>query len=69
MADLVKPEGVILLTYSQVASQLQISVRSVKRLVARRLLRVVAIGHRTKRFRPCDVARCLAKLSGDVAEF
>lgn len=55
-----------LLTFADVARQLGVSRRTVNRLVAQRRLRVVTIGHRTKRFRPSDVERTKAKLAGEA---
>lgn len=57
-----------LLTYEEVARDLQTSVRSVRRLVQLKKLRLVDLGHRTKRGRPVDLARCKARLAGDTME-
>ena len=53
-----------LLDYKAVAERLHVSERTVKRLVARKKLKVVNLGHRTKRFRPVDVSRCAERLAG-----
>ena len=55
-----------LLTYRDVAKHLGVSVRTARRLRARKILRAVAIGHRTVRFRPADVDRAKALLAGEV---
>lgn len=54
-----------LMTYEQVAKALGVSVSTARRLRARKVLRAVAIGHRTIRFRPVDVDRAIANLAGD----
>jgi excisionase family DNA binding protein len=54
-----------LLTFEDVARLLGVSRRTVNRLVARRQLRMVTLGHCTKRFRPTDVERMKSKLSGE----
>jgi excisionase family DNA binding protein len=46
-----------LLTYEQAADRLQVKVWTLRRLVRRRELPVVRIGHRTCRVRPVDIAR------------
>lgn len=57
-------EAESLMDYKGVAARLKVSEKTVKRLVARKKLRVVDLGHRLKRFRPVDVARCEERLSG-----
>jgi excisionase family DNA binding protein len=52
-----------LLTYKDVARILRISERTTRRLVARRKLRVVKLGHRTMRFRMSDLEACQEKLT------
>ena len=54
----------LLLDYKAVAERLAVSVRTVRRLRAQRILTAIAIGHRTVRFRPADVERAKAKLAG-----
>ena len=53
-----------LMDYPAVAAHLSVSVRTVKRLVAQRKLKVIDLGHKTKRFRPVDVLRCADRLAG-----
>lgn len=52
-----------LLTYQDVANRWSVSVRTVRRLVARKKLSAVRIGHSTVKFRPADVERAEQKLS------
>jgi excisionase family DNA binding protein len=56
-----------LLTYEDVARALggskPLSVRTVRRLVARKKLKAVRISHSTVRFRPIDVEKAKEKLS------
>jgi hypothetical protein len=54
-----------LLDYAQADERLGCSIRSARRLVARKLLRAVVIGHRTVRFRPADLERAAATLAGE----
>jgi len=49
-----------LLSYSQAAAVLCCSVSGLRKLVARRAVRAVVIGHRTVRFRPADLDRFIA---------
>ncbi len=58
-ADAVRGEPERLLTITQVASYLQLSARTVRRLVAMRQLRCVRLG-RSVRFDPADVFRFVA---------
>lgn len=51
-------------TYEDVAARWDVSVRQVKRRIAGSSLRVLDLGHRTKRFRPADVLRFEAELAG-----
>lgn len=58
------------LTYEDVAAMTRtpskpkgLSVRTIRRYVARRKLRVVRLSHSTVRFRPCDVEKDLQKLT------
>ncbi|XHR27527.1 MAG: helix-turn-helix domain-containing protein [Chthoniobacteraceae bacterium] len=57
-----------LLTAPEVATLLNVSVCTVRRLVARKKLMCVDLGYRTKRFRPVDVERLKTKLSGGGRE-
>ena len=41
------------------------SARQVRRVCARLRIKVLDMGHRTKRFRPADVLRAEGKLAGD----
>jgi excisionase family DNA binding protein len=56
-----------LLTYEEVAKLLggtrPLSVRTVRRLVARKKLKAVRFSHSTVRFRPIDVEKAKEKLS------
>lgn len=54
-----------LLDYQGAAACLGVSVRTARRLRARRILRAVEIGHRTVKFRPADIERAKAKLAGE----
>lgn len=53
-----------LLTYEQVAERLQVSVRTVRRMRAKKQLRCVDVSHSTKRFRSADVDSALARMAG-----
>jgi len=55
-----------LLKVQDVAAILNVSTRTVERMVVRKVLRCVAIGHSTKRYRRADVERAMAVLAGDV---
>jgi len=55
-----------LLKKADVAMLLNVSTRTVERLVARKTLACVAIGPHTKRFRPADVERVKSKLAGET---
>ncbi len=52
-----------LLTFADVERQLGVSRRTVNRLISRRVLKCVTMGHRTKRFAPADVERAIAKMT------
>jgi excisionase family DNA binding protein len=54
-----------LLTYPDVQRLLNVSRRTVKRLITRKVLKCIDLGHRTKRFAPADVERAIAKMKGD----
>lgn len=49
-----------LLTTRQVADELQVSTRTVRRLAAARDLEVIDLGHRTKRVRRTELDRFIA---------
>jgi excisionase family DNA binding protein len=55
----------VLLTKEEVATLLNCSVKTVQRHVAAKKLKCVVLGWKTRRFRPADVDRCVAKLAGD----
>ena len=55
-----------LLKKQDVAALLNVSLRTVERLVRRKALAAVVISARTVRFRPADVERAKARLAGDV---
>jgi hypothetical protein len=57
----------VLLTYEAAAERLAINVWALRRLVYRRVLPVVSIGHRTKRVRPADLERVAKRLGGGAA--
>lgn len=50
-----------LLNYRQAAARLGVSERKVRTLVAERKLRAIRLGHRTVRFRDCDIDLCLSR--------
>jgi excisionase family DNA binding protein len=50
-----------LLSYEQLASELGVTIRSVRNMVYRGVLPVVVLGHRTRKFRRSDVERALKK--------
>ena len=52
-----------LLTYLEVAARLGCSESTVKRYAQSRRLKVIDLGHRTKRVRPVDVDRFVEKMS------
>ena len=49
------PEPKTDLTYQDVADQFDVGVRTVRRLVKKKRLRAIILGHRTVRFRRADV--------------
>ncbi len=59
------PSADSLLDYAAIARRLNVSARQARRLVARGHLRCVDLGHRTKRFRPADLDRLIARRAGD----
>lgn len=56
-----------LMTYQQVAEYFGITVRAVRRLVARKELAVVRMGHRTVRIRPSDAEKALGRMTEAAA--
>jgi excisionase family DNA binding protein len=52
-----------LLTYEDVAKRWGFSVRTIRRLVARKKLKAVRLSHSTVRFRPIDIEKAKEKLS------
>lgn len=50
-----------LLTYTEAARALNVSVRTVRRLVSKKKLGVVRLTHTAARIKPADLERCKAK--------
>lgn len=53
-----------LLTYQTAAPRLKVSVAHLRRLVAQGIVKCVRLGHRTVRFRPAEIDKCLARMEG-----
>lgn len=57
-----------LLTYADLAERWQVCERQAKRLVEQWGCTVMDLGHRTKRFRMCDVLAAEARMAGEKEE-
>lgn len=54
------------LTYDDLATRWDVCPRQVRRICKRWKLSPMDLGHRTKRFRPADVARAEQRMAGDT---
>ena len=54
-----------LLTFADVEKRLGVRRRTVNRLISRKVLKRIVIGHRTIRFAPADVERAIERMKGE----